>query len=151
MIFHAVVSTTVTIIVIRSLWPERVSESFLEKKHYVVLGALLAVAIVTTNVVFVPLLAKSMGYSPPFEPLPFFLLLLISLFFVFLIKKSLAQKPVFGARSASFPSVVYVLLGAAIFTLAFVASHVALAFLGPWFAGAIIILSGYLFHRYLRT
>lgn len=151
LIFHAVISTTVTILVIRSLWPERVSNSFLEKKHYFVLGALLAAAIIITNVVFVPLVAKSMGYAPPFEPLPFFLLLLISLFFVFLIKKSITQKPGFGARRAGFPTVVYVLLGAAIFALAFVASHVALAFFGAWLAGAIIILSGYLFYRYFKA
>jgi hypothetical protein len=92
-----------------------------------------------------------MGYSPPFQPLPYFLLLLLSLSVVLLIKKSLKQKPVFGASRARFPSIVYVLMGSAIFALAFVASQVALAFFGEWLAGAIIVLSGYLFYRYFRT
>jgi hypothetical protein len=151
LIFHAVVSTTVTILVIRSIWPERVSRSFLERRHYVALGAVLAVAIAITNAVFVPFIAKNMGYAPPFEPLPYFLLLLLSLSIVFLMKKSRTQKSVFRFGRPGSPTVVYVLLGAGIFILPIVASHIALAFVGAWLAGAIIVLSGYLFYGYFST
>jgi hypothetical protein len=152
LVFHAVISTTVTILVIRSLWPERVSTSFLNKKHYIALGAVLAVAIVITNVVLVPFVAKSLGHSPPFEPLPYFLLLLLSFSFVFLIKKDLARRPS-GPRVGRVASltVVYMLVGATIFILPIVASHAALAVVNAWLAGAIIIFSGYLFYRYFRT
>lgn len=151
LIFHAVISATVTILVIRSLWPERVSKSFLERKHYVALAAMLAVAIIITNVVLVPFIAKSMGYAPPFEALPYFLLLLLSLSVVFLIKKSLTQKSAFRFWRAGFPTFVYVLMGAGIFILPIVVSHIALAFVGAWLAGAIIIVSGYLFYRYFSA
>jgi hypothetical protein len=156
LIFHAVISTTVTILVIRSLFPERVTDSFLEKKHYVILGTVLAVAIALTNVVLVPFVAKSLGDSPPFEPLPYFLLLLISLFFVLLIRKSLAVKKssVFVIRRRArvgFSTIVYILSGAGIFLFLNLASQVALALVNVWLAGAIIILSGYLFYRYFTT
>ncbi len=151
LIFHAVISTTVTILLVRSLWPDRVSKSFLEKKHYVGLGAVLSVAIVITNVVLVPLVAKSLGYSPPFEPLPYFLLLLLSLSVALLIRKSLTQRSMFGIGRAGLPTATYVLLGGSIFIVPTVASHIALAFVGAWLAGAIIILSGYLFYMYYIT
>ncbi|MDE1853953.1 MAG: hypothetical protein KGI38_09470 [Thaumarchaeota archaeon] len=151
LVFHAVVSTTVTILVIRSLWPERVSESFLERKHYIALAAVLAVAIAITNIVFVPLIANNLGYPPPFEPLPFLLLLLLSLFFVLLIKKSLAQKPpVEGSRRRT-PAIMYVLLGAGILLLANIANRFALAVAGLWLAVTVTILFGYLFYRYFNA
>jgi hypothetical protein len=151
LIFHAVVSTTVTILVIRSLWPERVSKSFLERKHYVALGAVLAAAIVMTNAVLIPFIAKSLGYAPPFDPLPYFLLLLLSLSIVFLMKKSLTQGSVFRIGRVGSSAVVYALLGAGIFILPIVASHIALAFVDVWLAGAIIILSGFLLYGYFST
>ena len=70
LVFHAVVSTTVTILVIRSLWPERVSESFLSRKHYVAVAAVLAVAIAITNLLFVPLIARNLGYPRHSSPCP---------------------------------------------------------------------------------
>lgn len=151
LIFHAVISTTVTILVLRSLWPGRVSKSFLGKKHYIALGAVLTVAIIITNVVLVPLVARSMGYSPPFEPLPFFLLLLLSLSVVLLIKKSLTQRSLFRVGRVGFPTVVYVLVGAAIFILPIVASHIALAFVGAWLAGALIIILWISLYKYFST
>lgn len=150
LIFHAVISTTVTVLVIRSLWPERVSTSFLQRRHYIALGAVLAVAVVATNAVLVPFVAKNLGYAPPFDPLPYFLLLLLSLSVVFLMKKSLAQRSVLrlwaGSRSAA-----YALLGPGILILPNVASQVALASVGAWLAGAMIALSGLLFYGYFGT
>lgn len=148
LVFHAVVSTTVTILVIRSLWPERVSESFLERKHYVALAAVLAVAIAITNIVFVPFIASGLGYPPPFDPMPFLLLLALSFFFVLLIKKSLGQKRPAQGNCRRTPTVMYVLLGAGIFLLANIVSRFALAIVGLWLAVTAITLFGYLFYRY---
>ena len=57
----------------------------------------------------------------------------------------------FGVGRAGLPTPAYVLLGGSIFIVPIVASHIALAFVGAWLAGAIIMLSGYLFFMYFST
>ncbi len=147
LIFHAVVTTTVAILVIRSLWPERVSKSFLQRRHYMALAVLLGVAIVLTNVILVPFVAKNMGYAPPFDPLPYIVLLLLSLFIVIVVRMSLSQRRAESERDVF----RYALLGGALLLLLTLGSHVTLAIFGAWITGGAVVLAGCLFYWYFMS
>jgi hypothetical protein len=149
LIFHAVISTTVTILVIRNLWPQRIAKSFLERKHYVSLSILLALAIVVTNVVLVPFVARNIGYASPFDPLPYFVIFLLELFIVFLMRASLSQVSKF--QRTGFSVFRYALLGGALLLLLTLGSHIALAVFGAWFTGALIVLAGCFFYWYFMS